>query len=205
MGRAISVSQLLNSKKNLLDFDGEWKRVIGCPELTGSWIIWGNSSNGKTSFTLQLVKYMCRFAKVAYNSLEEGDSESLRTAFRKGKMSEVARKLIVLDCEPIDEMSERLSKKHAPKIVVIDSLQYSGLSYNDYKKLKAAHRDKLFIFISHADGKHPDGRVGKSIRYDAMVKIRVEGYRAFVKSRYADGDEDYLTVWKEGARKYWLD
>lgn len=45
---------------------------------------------------------------------------------------------------------------------------------------------KLFIFISHADGKNPKGGVADSIRYDCSCKIYVEGFRAVAASRYLD-------------------
>ena len=46
----------------------------------------------------------------------------------------------------------------------------------------------FFIFISQADkaGKDPAGSVAKHIRYDADIKIKVEGYKAFVTTRYED-------------------
>ena len=58
MARAASLDQVLRTRFKVLPFEGEWKDAIGCPELTGSWIVWGNSGNGKTRFALQLCKYL---------------------------------------------------------------------------------------------------------------------------------------------------
>ncbi|MEG2319645.1 MAG: ATP-dependent serine protease, partial [Mucinivorans sp.] len=149
MTRAISVAQLLSRKRRVMDFQGEWLSLMGQPELTGSWIVWGASGSGKTRFVLQLCKYLTRFGRVVYNSLEEGDSKSLSTAFEQVGMAEVARKIILLDAEPMAELSERLSKHKSPDIVVIDSLQYTAMSYAEYRDLRGTHRNKLFIFISH--------------------------------------------------------
>ena len=82
MARAASLDQVLRTRFKVLPFEGEWKDAIGCPELTGSWIIWGNSGNGKTRFALQLCKYLCQFGRVAYDSLEEGVSVSLVKAIK---------------------------------------------------------------------------------------------------------------------------
>ena len=200
MARALGVHQFLASKKKVMPFEGEWLNAFGCPEFSGSWIIWGTSGSGKTSFALQLCKYLAQFGKVYYNSLEEGVSASLQRGFRDVQMQEVARRVTLLDRESMAELSKRLVKT-TYKFVLIDSFQYTGMSYADYKKLREANRDKLFIFISHAEGKEPAGRAAKSVRYDCDCKIRVEGYRANVVSRYGGGTP--YTIWEQGAAAYW--
>ena len=90
----------------------------------------------------------------------------------------------------------------AQKIIVIDSIQYSGMSYSEYKELRNEFRDVLFILISHAEGRNPADRRASSIRYDASVKIYVEGYKAFITSRYRNGDIKEYAIWKEQADKF---
>jgi hypothetical protein len=199
--RALSVHDIKTYKAVTLDFTGKWLESIGRPELTGSWIIWGNSANGKTRFALQLARYLATFTRVAYNSLEEGMSLSMKKAILDTGMDDVARRFILLDNEPIEEMKQRLLKRKSPNVIFVDSLQYSGMRYADYKNLRDEFRNKLFILLSHADGREPKGQVAKSIRYDAMVKIFVEGYKAFPEGRYGGGAE--FTIWDKGARDYW--
>lgn len=201
INRAVSVSSLLSAKHKTLPFDGRWLDSFGEPELTGSWLIWGNSGSGKTRFALQLAKYLARFEKVAYNSLEEGASLSLKKAVIETGLIEVKRNFIILDKEPIDELIQRLEKHKSPRIVFIDSVQYSGLNASSYKELINRFDKKLFVLISHAEGKHPAGRVAKAIRYDAMMKLRVEGYAVPAPvSRYGGGEQ--FIIWHEGAAKY---
>lgn len=199
--RAISVSELMTTNHKVMQFEGDWLDSLGEPELTGSWLIWGNSGNGKTRFALQLCKYLTKFGRVAYDSLEEGASKSMQSAFIDLDMEEVKRRIILLDREPISELIPRLEKRNSPDIIAIDSIQYSGLNAASYKQLVNRFRNKLFILISHADGKNPAGRVATSIRFDAMIKIRVEGYRAFPVSRYGGGEP--YTIWEDGAINYW--
>lgn len=199
MARAASLDQVLRTRFKVLPFEGEWKDSIGCPELTGSWIVWGNSGNGKTRFALQLCKYLCQFGRVAYDSLEEGVSVSLVKAIKETHMMEVRRKFVVLDKEPIDQLTERLEKPKSPDIVCVDSLQYTGMSYEQYKALKERFPKKLFIWISHADGTLPEGRVAKKVRFDSNVKVFVQAYRAEPVSRYGGG-KPYV-IWEEGYRK----
>ncbi len=200
--RALSPKDVLAYKPTVLPFDNEWELLMGCPEITGSWIIWGNSGNGKTRFALMLAKYLARFQTVYYNTLEEGLSESIKRAFVQINMIETKR-LFTLDGESIEELSIRLRRRKSANIVFIDSLQYTGIDYKKYKALKKEFKTKLFVFVSHADGREPAGRVGKSIKYDANVKIRVEGFKAFAASRYGGGNP--LTVWAEGAERFDLE
>jgi hypothetical protein len=159
------------------------------------------SANGKTRFALQLAKYMANFVRVAYDSLEEGLSLSMQHAIEEVGMSDVKRNFMFLDKEPIQELTERLKKQRSPQVVIIDSLQYTGMSYADYRTLRDTFRHKLFVFVSHADGRDPKGNVGKSIKYDAFVKVYVEGYKAFPQSRFGGGSE--FTIWVNGAKQYW--
>uniref|UniRef100_UPI003217E584 ATP-binding protein n=1 Tax=uncultured Draconibacterium sp. TaxID=1573823 RepID=UPI003217E584 len=203
INRAVSVSSLLSAKHKTLPFKGRWLDSFGEPELTGSCLIWGNSGSGKTRFALQLAKYLASLPgiKVAYNSLEEGASLSLKKAVIETGLIEVKRSFVILDKEPIPELIERLAKHKSPNVIFIDSVQYSGLNATSYKELINRFPKKLFVLISHAEGKHPAGRVAKAIRYDAMMKLRVEGYAVPAPvSRYGGGEP--FIIWPEGAAKY---
>jgi hypothetical protein len=202
MAKALSVMKLLNSNPKTVQFDGAFLKLIGNPSLQGSWIIWGQSGNGKTHFVLQLCKYLANFRRVAFNSMEEGAGASIRKAFEQENMLDVNGKLIIINNESSDELRERLHRKKSPHIIAIDSLQYSGINYTQYKQLLIEFPTKLFIWVSHAEGKFPEGRIANKIRYDAPVKIRVEGYKASAQSRYGTKSEPY-TIWEEGAESYW--
>lgn len=203
MRRAATSLQILNSNFQELPFDGIWQDLIGAPEIKGCWIVWGESANGKTAFVLQLAKYLCTWERVAFNTLEEGISKSLRDALKRENMIETQGRFLILDKEPMTDLEERLKKHKSPRIIIIDSVQYSGLNKITAKDLVNRYPSKLFIFTSHASGKHPDGRTANAIRYDANVKIRIEGFRAFCQSRYGGSKEKYYDIYPEGSVKYW--
>lgn len=202
MKRALTITDIRNYKTKTYLLDGGLDLALGEVELTGSWIVWGGSANGKTRFALQLAKALAKQVRVAYDSLEEGMSLSMQHAIEEVGFADVKRNFILLDGEGIDELKERLRKQRSPKVVIIDSLQYTGLTYNEYKRLRDEFRQKLFIFISHADGHNPKGAVADSVKYDAFVKIFVEGYRAYPQSRFGGGEE--YVIWEEGAKLYGL-
>lgn len=185
-----------------MPFQGKWQESFGEPERNGVWILWGQSGNGKTSMAMQMAKYFTQFGRVAYNSLEEGARKSLQLAIKRSNMHLVSKKFIILS-EDMEDLRERLGKQKSPDIIIIDSFQFTGMSKLQYKALKKDFPKKLFIFISHAEGKQPEGRAAKFVKYDADVKIHVEGYRAFIISRFGGGEP--YTIWEEGAAEYHAD
>ena len=200
--RAFSPNEILRMKKKTIRLDNAWFDAFGEIEATGVVFIWGNSGNGKSSFVMQLCKKLSQHGKVLYNSLEEGVSFSTQKSLRLFKMKDVNRRLLLVDSEDKETFSERLLWRKCADFVVIDSFQYFGMNYADYKKFKQKHKDKLLIFISHADGRSPAGRTAKSVMFDAMLKIWVEGYRAFSKGRFI-GKKGYYDIWMEKAIEYW--
>lgn len=199
--RALSVSEILKMKKKVLKLTGAWYDAFGTPEFYGIWFIWGNSGNGKTTFVMQLCRELCQFGSTLFVSLEESVSLTLQNTLRRESMIEVNRRLKIIRGESMDKLSERLSRRKSPDFVVIDSFQYTQMTYKAYLKFKEKHPDKLLIFISHADGKNPSGRSAKSVMYDASLKIWVEGYRATSKGRFI-GPVGHYTIWEEGSRNY---
>lgn len=200
--KAISIDEIMSKKFKDIKFTGEWKHLLGEPELSGVWIIWGQSFNGKTSFCLQLAKELTKHASVLYNSLEEGARKSMKEAIVRNHMLEVKRRFHIVQ-EPMETLKERLRKRRSADVVFIDSLQYSDLTKAEYKELKAEFPKKLFILISHAEGKQPKGRFADFVRYDCDIKIRVEGYKAFCMSRLSAGENSEYTIWQQGADQYY--
>lgn len=202
--RPITVTDLYRKKFNLLPFTGEWLNTLGRPERTGSWIIYGDSTNGKTRFTLQMAKYLAQFGIVYINSLEEGQSESIKQGFRAVGI-EKGDKVYLLDREPLSTVKFHLDKQRsAPDFVFFDSIQFMrGFTKEQYFDLLKEYRNTIFIFTSHAEGKHPRGALATDIYYASFIKMRVEGYRVFPKSRYG-GNQSY-DIWPEMAEAYWAE
>ena len=201
MKRAWSVNNVLNAKFRTLDFEGTWLDACGSPELGGSWFIYGPPKNGKTSFAMMLAKYLTKFVRVAYDSVEEGFSQSIKDAMLRAGMQDVGRRLVLLDKEDVPELTDRLSRRKSPEAVIIDSIQFMGLQFEDYKRLKQAFPDKLFIWISHVEGRHPDGNTAKRVMRDANIFFRIEGFVAYPTSRYGGGSP--ITISEEKAQAYW--
>lgn len=202
MGRALTVKEVLNKKRQTFPFDGKWAEAFGQPERTGVWFIWGRSGNGKTSFVMQLIAELCKYDRVAFDSMEEGDSLSMRQKLVRHGLSKVGSRFHLLNAEPMTELKERLARRKSYNIIVIDSFQYTQMSYRDYIQFKEQNKDKLIVFISHAKGSLPRGSAAEGVMYDATLKIWVEGFKAFSKGRFI-GQTGEFTIWDEGAERYW--
>lgn len=202
--RAVSVDELLKKRFTELPLEGKWKDLIGLPERSGSWIIWGLSGHGKTTFVMELAKALTKFGKVEYNTLEEGARKSMQEAVRANRMQECRKgSFKILNKLSMEEVRERLRRRKSAKIMITDSVQYAFLDKKSYKELQREFPDVLFIWISHADGKEPLGSLAKAIRYDSDVKIHVHGFRAFSRSRLNRGTVSKpYTIWEEGAKEY---
>jgi hypothetical protein len=200
MRTAFSPAEILKTKFKTLTWTEEWREAFGEPEVCGVWFIWGNSGNGKSSFVMQLVRCLAENYKVFYNSLEEGYGLTMKHNLQRAGIHEVKRNVLI-GRETIDALSERLTKRRAPDVVIIDSIQYTGCTAPDYRKFREKHRNKLLIFISHAEGRQPSGRTAKSIKYDADLKIWVEGFKAISNGRYNPGGE--YVIWTKGAQEYY--
>ncbi len=202
MARAISAREAMKIKKRTIKFRGAMHDAFGEPERSGVWFVWGDSGNGKTSFVMQLCKALAEHGRVAYDSLEEGTALTMLNTLRRYGMDEAGSRFQLLDCEPMAELGARMDRHKSPDFYVVDSFQYTQMTYREYIAFKEAHRNKLLIFISHADGKIPAGVAARKVMYDATLKIYVEGFKAFSKGRFI-GPSGELTIWQEGADRYW--
>ena len=202
--RAISVYELEKKKFKTLPLEGTFKKLIGAPEVSGSWFVFGDPGQGKTTFNMQLAKHITQWENVEYNTLEEGARLSMQAAVLENNMAECRKgSFKILDKMPIEDLIIRLRNPRTARVIFIDSVQYTFMTKRDYKALQKEFPNHLFIWVSHAKGKKPLGALAEAIWYDSDVKIYVQGFRAYSISRASRGilTEPY-TIWEEGARRY---
>ena len=210
MGKRLNVAQLVQKKYTLVEgLSEELTAAIGQIEDSFTAIIYGGSANGKTNFLVKLLKELKPVGDMMYISYEEAHGKTIQDLILRHKLHEELPNLRFSDGETIDELMQMLKRKRSPKVIVIDSWQFSNLTLDDYKLLKknfvfgkTPGKRKIFLIISHVDGKVPDGRSAKDIKKDSNIKILVEGFVAIVEtSRY--GSTRNLTIWERGAKEYW--
>lgn len=202
MAKSLSAKQALTLRRPSISLGGEWENCVGEMDRHGVVFFWGSSGNGKTSAVVSFCKELCRFGQVLYVSLEEGYSLSMQNTLRRFGMQECGSRFQLLDSFSFDDLQERLCKQRSPEFIVIDSFQYTRMSYKDYIRFKEQYRNKMLIFVSHAVGHQPAGKPAVAVMYDAMLKIWVEGHVAQSKGRFM-GSTQKAVIWRHGAELYW--
>jgi KaiC/GvpD/RAD55 family RecA-like ATPase len=205
--KIISIDQLKRKKyKELTGLSDRFIAAHGIPEDRFVMAIYGKSGQGKSNYVAQVVKELLtatadQKVKLLYMALEEGHGRTIRDTFVRQELDAYSGRVMVAQGGKLADLMARLKKAKSPKIIVVDSVQYLGISYEEYKELKEMFPSKIFIFISHSSGTRPKGSTAEEIVYDANIKVRVHGFKALITSRYGS-NENYI-IWEEGARKAW--
>jgi hypothetical protein len=204
MARAYAVQDLQKRKYKIIPLTGEFADLLGEPERSGSWIVYGDSGHGKTTFMMQLCKELAKYFKVDYDTLEEGARKSMRDNLIANNMQSIkGGRFKILDKMPMDQLRKRLDNPRSAKVVVIDSIQYTFMTLREYKQLLINYPNHLFIWVSHVKGNKPEGRLAEKVLYDSDVKIHVQGFRAFSVSRAnRNASQAHYTIWEEGAARF---
>jgi hypothetical protein len=186
----------------------EMKASLGDIEDAFDALAWGQSSNGKTNFCIQMMVQICLALKCRANyiSWEEGHGKSFRDALLRQRVyDQLGNNMEIMDGGTFEEIKMQMAKNKSAKVWVIDSIQASGWTADQYAELKKrfvqGRKKKIFIVISWAQGKLPKGATADSIRFYANIKIPVEKFIAFPSGRYG-GNKNYV-IWEEGAKKKW--
>ncbi|AZI53870.1 AAA family ATPase [Epilithonimonas vandammei] len=201
--RALTPSNVRNKKRKIYELDGDWLKAFGKLERGSRIMIYGAPKNGKSTFTFQLARYLRKFGRIGYNSLELGDSLALENIMNEAG---IKNEIIIYNRETIEQILFRMGKHKSPDILIIDSIQYfrdsegKGMNYGKYIEFTQELANKTIIFISHSKGKNPIG-LGENIQYDVDITIPVKGFRAFPTSRYGGGEP--ITIWEQGAKEFW--
>ena len=179
-------------------FTGAWEASLGRPAKSGTWLVWGHSGNGKSSFVMQLGRKLCGWGPVLYVSYEEGVKMEFQRRLKYLHMSEVKSRFTVVTDDTLEELTERLSRPRSARFVIIDSFQYSGWTYEQAKGLVDQFPRKGFVFVSQEYKGQPLGKAAIRLRYMADMKVRVAGYKAYCQGRATGDPGSYYTVWEEG-------
>lgn len=188
-----------------LPLDGEWERAFGKPSYNERWFIEGESASGKSTFVMLFGKKLCEYGRVAYLPLEEGISLSLKRRLKRLRMDEVNGRFKVLRETKVTDLVAILKKPKSPHFVIIDSVQYIGLTFPQMKELLLdKFPRKSFIFVSQVYKGEPKGKAANDLKFESGVKIYTRGFRAYCRGRYIDDVLTYYTIWEEGAHRFYL-
>lgn len=198
--RALTVSNVLSVIVSVIKFTGRFFDVFGHPQKKGRWFIWGDSSSGKSSFIMQLIKEFARTEKTILVSREEDlDDENLQDRLKLFQMQDVANNFSLVD-DTLEQLTERLSRRNSAQVVFIDSVAYFFMSYTfeDYLNFRRKFKHKTLVFVGHGKGQNPKTEFEDRIKFDATQKVVVSGYLATNKGRKYGPHATQYVVWEKG-------
>lgn len=215
MMRMLSLRNIDDKKHFYVNFTGRWARLMGTPERTGCWIIYGKSGQGKTSFMMQMARELDEIGyRVIILSLEEGTTTSFREALHSNGIITGVHKINVSEGDSAEALDEYLGTvARRPDAIFIDSVQYWNQQFKATAikiiELRKKYTSTLFIFTSHVQGNEVEGMDAYWVKRDSFCRILVEGFTAHYMGRNTIGrPDDYAgmyTIWKEGAERIALE
>lgn len=198
MKRAYSPREIVKKTYKTLPWGGRWAECFGLPEERATWFISGASANGKSSFVMQLAYELTNYGQVLYLSYEEGLNQSFQERLIRHELDKRQGWFRVVTNDTMNDLMERLKKRHSAKFIIVDSFQMAHWNYPETEALVRSFPRKCFIFISQEEKGQPMGKPAKKLRYLADVKVRVVGFRAYCQGRFNPDAGNSFVVWEEG-------
>lgn len=188
--RALSPHNIYSRVHKTFKFSHEFEALMGAPETTGVWIIYGKEKNGKTWFTLRLANYLSTLAKVLYVSAEEGTSAAFKETMSRANIGSDNRNLSFLEYTELDEITERLKKRRAPEVLILDNatIYEDDFRAGGFRKFIRKNPKTLVILVAHEERGEPYTAAAKLAKKLASIIIRVEGLKAIFSGRCPGGE-----------------
>ena len=194
MPRTLGVHYIMNKVYKSLQLQGCWLDTFGAISDPFTMLVYGHPKNGNTTFMMMFAKYLTRFGKVFYNSIEEGDSKTIQDALIRCRMDELEEgKFMLGDRYFYTDLMEKLAKPNSGRFVFIDSRDFINLTCQQFKKLKATFKHKSFIIICWETAGKPSGKFAKDIEFIVDVVVHVSNFKAHPRSRFG-GNQDFI-IW----------
>ncbi|WP_053404970.1 hypothetical protein [Persicobacter sp. CCB-QB2] len=186
--------------------DAKWDEVLGQPGRDGLWLIQGPEKHGKTTFCLELAKFLSGYVQqVLFVNYETGVIETsfvdslLRVGIQpKAKVGKNIfwEEFLEWDhlIKAISNPAESKSQKPAPaNIVFIDNITYARhvLKEGWIEALPKQHKNTLFIYVAHEEGGEVVGAEAKAARRLAKIIFRVDAHTAYAGGRCPGGNVSF--------------
>lgn len=186
--RARTVADLYSKKFVPLPVPEKWIPLLGAPSLGFNILVYGNDKNGKTAVSLMLANDLSALNRVLYISAEEGERKTFVDALKRAGIEARNRKLHAVDYIDLEELKERLRRRNAPRVVVIDNITvYDELKGGGLRSLFREFPQTSFMFLAHEDKKEPYGATAKMAKKLVDAIFHVEGLVCTVTGRCPGG------------------
>lgn len=187
----------------------KFKKLLGNIPKHFILVVYGFTGNGKTEFVMMLVKMLSRHGKVLWLSYEQRHGSDLQMATMRNEMEDESGRFLISDpladlpedVSLLEDLDRYLEKRGSADYIVLDSLDYTEFTMEDYKYLKTKYDDrKSFIFIAHSSKNGTlKKRISERIIFDGGMGFFVSNFIVFPEKNRYGGFEPFV-VFEEQAR-----
>lgn len=193
MSRNYGIKEIAGWQFDRLALPTEWAAHFGQVTENFRMLIEGKPGHGKTEYVIRLAKALAiHYGKVHFNSTEQGKSATLQQAFTRNNIADEvpSGKLMLADAgqRTFEGWFRKVQKPNSGKVLILDSLDYMHLTFEQYQRLHERFPRKALIIVCWND---PMDTHAKRIRYTCDLKVEVKDFVARVRSRFG-GNRPYL-------------
>lgn len=183
--KIVSLKTLQAMKYDEIELSPYYDNLLGRMESRTTLFVYGTSGSGKSVFILKLAdEYTKKYGKCLYVSHEESLKKSLQDRTVNFKLT--SQKLFFGAHVDFEHLIDKIKRNHY-RLVIIDSLQYMQLTYEQVQELLAvfAKRKIIFCFVSFATG-YKKPKCNTDIMHACDIKLYFDAGKLTVDSRYKD-------------------
>ncbi|AIM38301.1 hypothetical protein KO02_17615 [Sphingobacterium sp. ML3W] len=182
--------------EKLIGLTGNLADVLGTPDASGIWLVYGKEKHGKTLCSLMLANALSDIKKVLYVSAEEGLSQHFQDSMKRAGIEATQKNLFFSEYLTIKSLKVILRRHTAPKIVVLDNVtaMLAELRRGMAEKLCKEFPNVLFIYVAHMVKNEPYTAIAKNIKIWAKAIFLVEGLKALVSGRVKGGEFNLIEM-----------
>lgn len=227
--KVLGLDQFESKKFDLMKTDGSpFIGVMGKIPLFFICVVLGYSGNGKTEFVMQWVAELLSLnikMRCAWISFEQRHSYDLQAATKRNNIRRFNKRFLPVDPlyrpkkrknkkgeveqpketekSPFEQILDYMRKRNSPEIVVFDSIDYMGISWDEYKMLKEHFEGrKIIIFIGQSTKTGiPRKKITEDVLFDGGMGIFVSKYIAYAMEKHRYGGTGHFVVWEERAKQ----
>src|SRR5690625_3268150 len=152
------------------------KDIFEQVEKNGLWRIWVDEKMSKSTFSIVLADHFANTGKkVLYVMAEQGFDLDFQQLLKRVKIRD-KRKLKFMEYVPLEDLDESLKKPRSAEIVFIDNVTIYAdeMDRQTIQALPRRHRNKIFVFIAHAQDGKPYTAAAKLISKISKRIVKVE-------------------------------
>lgn len=161
----------------------DWANHLGELPIPFKMYIDGEGGHGKTEYVMLLSKMSAEhIGKTLLNNVEQGKHKSIQMSWKRNRFKEEVKpgKWMYSSDNDFEQFKARLKKRNSGRVIIIDSISFWPLTVKQVQELFQEFPHKSFALIAYA----ADSTKNKAIKHLCDIKVRVENFKAYPRSRF---------------------